>query len=144
MVRNPLAPPNDSHLLQYLVIGDLIARGMLQVPFHKRKLEDTVEAHIVPGIPETAADGARCIKTWVGPNLDQWDIISFNFGLNDSTKNPRLSHCQIWVEHHFTSQAPIPVTVRWLELHVCFSHQCIEDCQASPEARVLTIIPPLL
>ena len=78
------APPNNSHLPQYLVIGDSIARGMF--PYLKRKLQGVVEAHIISGKPETAADGARCIKVWVGPNLDRWDVISFNFGLQDSTK----------------------------------------------------------
>ena len=78
------APPNKSHLPQYLVIGDSIARGMF--PLLKIKLESIAEAHIIPGTPETAADGARCIKVWVGPNLDRWDVISFNFGLNDSIK----------------------------------------------------------
>ena len=83
--REP-APPNNSHLPQYLAIGDSIARGMF--PLLKAKLEGIVEAHINPGTPETAADGARCIETWVGPKLDRWDVISFNFGLNDSVKTP--------------------------------------------------------
>ena len=78
------APPNNSHLPQYLVIGDSTARGMF--PFLKTKLEDIAEPHIIPGTPETSKDGANCIKVWVGPNLDRWDVISFNFGLNDSTK----------------------------------------------------------
>lgn len=82
MCGGPPLPPQNSSLKQYLVIGDSIARGYF--PDLKTKLKDVAEAHLNTGFPNSTNDGVNCVSVWVGPDPDRWDVISFNFGANDT------------------------------------------------------------
>ena len=79
----PPNPPNTS-LPQYLAIGDSITYG--QFPFIKADLEGTAEAHLVTRNAGPTGEGVKCVKVWVGSDLDRWDVISFNFGAWDTAR----------------------------------------------------------
>lgn len=88
----PPLPPRKHSLPQYLVIGDSITRGYFPNLQNRSRINGVADAHLCPGAPNTTADGVNCVDVWLGPNPDRWDVISFNFGINDIPNNDILSY----------------------------------------------------
>lgn len=82
----PPPPPTNKSLPQYLVIGDFIMRQLY--PSLKQALDGEVDISVNPGVPKSisAADGLKCIATWMGKDPKRWDVVSFGFGAYEAAR----------------------------------------------------------
>lgn len=79
-------PPTarNTSLPQFLAIGDSITYGWF--PHARAFLENIVESHLVTRNAGPTSEGCKCIDIWLGPDLERWDIITFNFGAWDTAR----------------------------------------------------------